>query len=147
MMLTRSDERGSAVLEFLIVGVAVLVPLLYVLLTVLRVEAAVMASTQAVREAGRAFTMADSQGEGQRNAQAAARLALSDQGFALPPNALKVTCRPACLRPSSSAQVHLEWRVDLPWVPGNVGGHELGYPITVDSELRIDSYRSDADVS
>ena len=54
------EDQGSAVLEFLIIGLLVLVPLLYVLLTVLRVESAVMASTQAVREAGRAFMMADS---------------------------------------------------------------------------------------
>ncbi len=145
MKVHHSKDRGSAILEFLIIGVLVLVPLLYVLITVLRVESAVMASTQAVREAGRAFMMADSASEGRRNAQTAARLALSDQGFELPATSLSITCADICLSPSSSTRVRLEWRVDLPWIPSTLGGQDLGYPITVDSELRVDSYRSDAD--
>ncbi len=142
MRLVRSD-RGSAVLEFLVIGVLVLVPLLYAVLTIMRIEAAAMASTQAVREAGRAFVMADSPGQGLRSAEAAARLALADQGFALPTSALEVTCEGGCLVPSSSAHVRLQWRVDLPWMPRTLGDHEVGYPITAETQVRVDSYRSD----
>lgn len=142
-----STDNGSAILEFLIIGVLVLVPLLYVLLTALRIESAVMASTQAVREAGRAFMMSDSLLEAKQNAQTAARLAMSDQGFELPTTALSITCSGSCLSPSSSTHVRLEWLVDLPWLPTTFGSQQLGYPVTVDSELRMDSYRSDVGIS
>ncbi len=135
-------DSGSAVLEFLIIGGLVLVPLLYAVLTIMRIEAAAMASTQAVREAGRAFVMADSPSQGMRNAEAAARLALADQGFALPSSALEVTCEGGCLEPSSSAHVRLQWQVDLPWVPRTLGDHEVGYPISAETQLRVDRYRS-----
>ena len=142
MSTGQSDERGSAILEFLIIGLLVLVPLLYVVLTIMRVESAVMASTQAVREAGRAFVMSDSPQEGLRSAETAARVALRDQGFELPASALSITCSATCLAPSSSAHLHLQWRVDLPWLPAAVDGGP-GYPITADSELRADTYRSE----
>jgi hypothetical protein len=131
MNVRHDNEDGSAILEFLIIGVLVLVPLLYIMLTVLRVESAVMASTQAAREAGRAFMMADS------------TVAMSDQGFEMPESALSITCSQACLSPASTAHVRIDWRVELPWVPTFLIGDEQGYPITVDSELRVDSYRSD----
>ncbi len=147
MKRKQAAESGSAVLEFLIIGVLVLVPLLYVLLTVLRVESAVMASTQAVREAGRAFMMSDSLSQARLNAEMAASVAMSDQGFELPATALSITCVGVCLSPASSAHVRLKWQVDLPWFPATLGGLNPGYPITVDSELRMDSYRSDVDIS
>jgi len=143
MNIRHDNEDGSAVLEFLIIGVLVLVPLLYIMLTVLRVESAVMASTQAAREAGRAFMMADSTVEARSAAKVAAQLAMSDQGFEMPESALSITCSQACLSPASTAHVRIDWRVELPWVPTFLIGDDQGYPITVDSELRIDSYRSD----
>ncbi|MDO8732268.1 MAG: pilus assembly protein [Actinomycetota bacterium] len=138
-----SAEHGSAILEFLIIGVLVLVPLLYITLTVLRVESAVFASTQAVREAARAFMMADSPTQGRYAAIAAARLAMSDQGFDMPDSALTISCNELCLSPGSATHLRLDWRVDLPWVPPLVEGERLGYPISVDSDVRVDSYRSD----
>ena len=138
------EDQGSAVLEFLIIGLLVLVPLLYVLLTVLRVESAVMASTQAVREAGRAFMMADSSSQGRLQALAAARLAMADQGFDMSAASLSITCGQTCLAPSSSAHIRLDWRVNLPWIPATIAGRESGYPIAVESDVRIDSYRPDA---
>ena len=147
MKLAKVDECGSAILEFLVIGVLVLMPILYVLLTVVRVESAVLASTQAVREAGRAFTMADSESQGRLRALAAARLSLSDQGFDLSPEALRISCRETCLAPWSSAHIRLDWRVNLPWLPNSLGGADVGYPITVESEVRIDHYRSDSSVT
>ena len=47
-------DRGSAVIEFIVIGVLVLVPLAYISMCVMRVQAATVASSLAVREAGRA---------------------------------------------------------------------------------------------
>jgi len=137
----RASDQGSAILEFLVIGVLVLVPVLYVLLTLLRVESAAMASTQAVREAGRAFMMSDTEEQGRRASQAAVALAMADQGFAVPPSALRITCASACLTPGSALHFHLEWTVDLPWLPPPFGGDGRGFPISIDYELQSDVYR------
>jgi hypothetical protein len=143
MRVRQSSDAGSAILEFLVIGVLVLMPLLYLLLTILRVESAVMATTQAVREAGRAFVTSDSASQGRTDAAIAAQLAMADQGFDLPQSALRITCRTICLVPGSTVHVQLAWRVDLPWLPPFLAEQELGYPITVESDLRVDSYRSE----
>jgi len=142
MRQLRGADQGSAILEFLVVGLLILVPLLYVLLTVLRVESAAMASTQAVREAGRAFMMSDTQEQGRRAAQAAVALAMADHGLAVPASALRITCAPACLTPGSVLHFHLDWTVDLPWLPPPLGGRDRGFPISVDYELQSDAYRA-----
>ena len=58
------QDRGSAVLEFIVIGVLILVPMAYIVMSVMRVQAASMASTQAVREAARAYATADSVSQG-----------------------------------------------------------------------------------
>jgi hypothetical protein len=98
----RSDE-GSAVVEFIIVGIAVLVPMVYVVQCAMTVHAAALASSQAVREAGRAFSTAATEAQGRERASIAGRLAFADQGLALPPGALRVTCPDGpCLSPGSA---------------------------------------------
>jgi len=142
MITVGRRDRGSAVLEFLIIGVLVLVPLLYALLTLLRLESAAMASTQAVREAARAFMMADSEAEGRTASQDAVALAMSDQGFVIPASALTIRCSPECLVPGSVLHFHLDWTVELPWLPPPFSSTDGGLPITVDYDLESDAYRS-----
>ena len=116
----RGGEDGSAVIEFIVVGVGVLVPMVYIVLSVMTVHAAAFASTQAVREAGRAFSTASTPGEGRARALAAARIAFRDQGMSLPAGALRVECADGpCLAPGSAVEVRLDWRVPLPWLPGD----------------------------
>ncbi len=136
-----TDDRGSAVLEFVIVAVLLLVPLAYGVMSVMRVQAASLASTQAAREAGRAFVTADSVAEGHARARTAAGLAFADQGFALPADALRVTCASQrCLEPGGSVVVELDWAVDLPWVPtGLVSSAVL--PIHAVHDVPVDVYR------
>jgi hypothetical protein len=140
----RSDS-GSAIIEFLVVGILILVPLLYATLMIIRVEAAAMASTQAVREASRAFMMADIAAQGFRDAQVASNLALADQGFQVSQDALKISCTQRCLTPESQLQVRLSWTVDLPWLPPPFSSFVDGYPISAEQELTIDTYRNSVD--
>jgi hypothetical protein len=135
------DDRGSAVLEFIVVGVLVLIPIAYLVLSVMRVQAAVFASTQAVREAARAFVTADSATRAQQRAVSAARLAFVDQGFALPAQALTVRCRPtACLTPGGTIDVEANWAVPLPWLPATFGD-VAAVPIRAAHTLPVDTYR------
>lgn len=139
--LVHEDDRGSALLEFIVVGVLILVPIAYLVLSVMRVQAAVFASTQAVREAGRAFVTADSVPRAQQRALSAARLAFNDQGFALPAQALTVRCRPAhCLTPGGVVDVEARWVVPLPWLPATLG-EVASVPIRAVHTLPVDTYR------
>ena len=49
------DERGSAVVEFVVLGVLMLVPLIYLVMMMARLQAGSFAVSQAAREAGRAY--------------------------------------------------------------------------------------------
>jgi Flp pilus assembly protein TadG len=75
----RSDA-GSALVEFTYLAILLMVPLVYVLISVFLVQSAAFGTTEAARQASRAFARADSYGQGQQRATAAARLALRDQG-------------------------------------------------------------------
>lgn len=136
------EDRGSAVLEFIVIGVLILVPMAYIVMSVMRVQAATMASTQAVREAARAYATADSVAEGRAAAITAAQVAFEDQGFLLPESALRVDCLGGCLAPGSSIQVDLDWRVDLPWIPASLSqGRSASVPIDAVHTARVDTYR------
>lgn len=137
-------DRGSALIEFIVIGVLVLVPLAYISMCVMRVQAATVASSLAVREAGRAFVTADTVPDARARATTAARLALVDQGFELPARALSIRCSSAgCLQPESSVHVELAWSVDLPWLPQFLGEERTEIPITAQRTMPVDTYRGD----
>jgi len=138
------DDRGSAVIEFILIGVLVLVPLAYISVCIMRVQAATVASSLAVREAGRAFASANTAADARARAAAAARLALADQGFDMPARALKVHCfTGGCLAPESAVEVELDWSVDLPWLPSFLGEERTAIPITARRTMPVDAYRGD----
>lgn len=141
----RESEAGSAVIEFIVIGVAVLVPMVYVVQCAMTVHAAALASSQAVREAGRAFSTSAVEVEGRQRALAAAHLAFGDQGLELPAGALRVTCPDApCLSPGSVVDVSLDWRVPLPWLPaGWTGEGRASMPISAWMRVPVDDFRGD----
>lgn len=137
-------DRGSALLEVIVLGILVLVPVAYVVLAVAAVQSAAFASAQAVREAGRAFASAATPRAAAERAEVAARLALADQGFDLPRDALRLACfRGACLAPGSIVEVRLTWQVALPWLPATLGEQPVAIPIEAAQVVPIDDYRGD----
>lgn len=75
----RRADRGSAVVEFVLLGLVLLVPLLYLALALSAVQRTAFGVTQAAREAGRAYVTGTAATAPAR-AEQAARLALADQG-------------------------------------------------------------------
>lgn len=136
-----ADERGSAVSEFIVVAVLVLIPIAYGVISIVRVQSASFASAQAVREAGRAFMTSDAVVQANVRAQSAARLALADHGFTMPDGALRIDCHGgSCLSPGSAATVTLHWTVDLPWFPAGFG-QIAAMPISATHRVPVDAYR------
>lgn len=143
MIRAGGSDGGSAVLEFIALGVGVLVPLGYIVLAAAGVQSAVFASTQAVREAGRAYISAGTTAEAQTRALGAARLAFDDHGLDLPADALTVTCPGGhCLAPGAVVTVELDWRVPVPWLPSSLAGSAPGLvPVHVRHVVPVDEYR------
>lgn len=133
----RGDD-GEAATEFVVLVVAVMLPIAYLVMAAMTMQAAMTASSDAVREAGRAFTLAANVDEGIARGRAAAAIALEDQGFTLPPRALDIACAP-CLAPGSQASITMDWTVPLPLVP--VLDDRVGIPIHAVHVVHIDDYR------
>lgn len=120
--MTRRDDRGSAVVEFVVLGVVLLLPVVYLVLTVGRIQAGTYAVDGAARAAARAYTAAPEEGLGAARALAAVRVSLLDQGFDVDPASVTVVeCSASpCLTPSATVAVRVSLDVVLPGVPAFV---------------------------
>jgi hypothetical protein len=128
-------EQGTALLEVLVLGVGLLVPLLYGVVSVMSVQSASYAVTSAAREAARAYVTAKTPAQGSVRARTATRLVLADAGIAAA--APRVRCVGGCLQPGSRVDVTVSVAVVLPLVPG-------GPTVTVvgAESMPVDTYRA-----
>lgn len=111
------SEDGSAIVEFVFLGVLLLVPLIYLVMALARVQAGSYAVTTAAREAGRAFVTAESGEVASGRAQAAANIAFADQGFD-GMGSLEVSCSASpCLTPDGRVETTARVTVPLPLIP------------------------------
>jgi hypothetical protein len=122
--VTRTDgEAGRAILEFIFLGILLLLPLTYLVLTAARLQAASFSASLAGREAGRAFVTAPSDDDGYARARAAAQLAFTDFSFE-EGAAVSVTCDGSpCLRPDGTVTSTASIEVQLPLVPDFIAAH------------------------
>lgn len=117
MTAPRRAEEGRAIVEFVFLGVLMLLPLLYLVLTAARIQAASFAASLASREAGRAFVTGHDDADAAERAQAAASLAFAD--FAFDRGAgVELTCDGSpCLRPDGLVTARSSIAVQLPLIP------------------------------
>jgi Flp pilus assembly protein TadG len=114
------DESGTAVVEFVVLAVLLLIPLIYLVMVMARLQAGSYAVSQAAREAGRAFVTADSGDAAGARAEAAARIAFLDHSFQ-DVGRLSVACDGTpCLRPDGRVETTATVQVPLPLVPAFV---------------------------
>ncbi len=135
-------EPGSALVELVWLVVLLLVPLVYIVVAVFEVQRAAFGSTAAARAAGRAFVLAPDEELGRARAQAAAEVAMADQGLG-PEGAVAIRCRPSCLTPGSVVEVRVAYQVRLPFLPDALG--EQAPSVSVDAEHTVPygSFRED----
>ena len=136
------DERGSAVVEFVVLGVLLLIPLVYLVMMLARVQAGSYAVSQAAREAGRAFVTADAEGSATGRARAAARVAFADHAFE-DSGRVTITCDGTpCLRPDGQVVTEATVRVPLPLVPSFVRDViPLSVPVSASHLSTVDRFR------
>jgi Flp pilus assembly protein TadG len=124
------DEEGSALVEVVWLSLVLMVPLVYILMSVFDVQRGAFAVSAASRAAGRAFTLADSDAEGEREARAAAELALADQGMDDADLSMHFSCSPDphdCHARGSVVTVELVTNVTLPLAPAVLGGDAASF--------------------
>ncbi len=125
-MRIAKDDSGSALVEFTVLAVFLMLPLVYVILTVFKVQAASYGVAQAAREAGRAYVTTPDGDDPWIRAHTAATIAMTDhdETFVLGPGDVWVgDCTESpCLTPGGAISFHVTYTVTLPFVPQQVFG-------------------------
>lgn len=137
-----SGDRGTAVVEFTVLGLVLLVPVVYAMMSVLAVQRAALGVTAAARDAARVYATAAA-ADREPFAVAAASLALADQGLQLDRQGLHVACVGECVA-GGLVEATVEAHVDLPLLPRVLSGSRGTASVAVfgrHSE-RIDAFRS-----
>lgn len=111
------DETGSAVLEFIFLGLLLLVPVVYLVLSVGQLQAGSFAVVGAADQAAKVYVDSETVEEADARARQAAMLAATDFGFDPADLAVDITCSGTCLAPGSSVTVSARLGVPLPLVP------------------------------
>lgn len=115
-------DRGSAVVEFVVLAVLLMVPVAYLVMVMARLQAGAYAVSAAAREAGRAYVTSPVAQQAPARAAAAAGLAFEDQGFTHDTR-LSLGCDgDPCLRPEGRVVVTTGVSVPLPLVPSFLSG-------------------------
>ncbi len=123
-------ESGGAIVEFVVLTVLLLLPVVYLILAVARVQAGTYAVATAAREAARAAVTAPAGADLQARSDAAARLAFEDHGFDPAAVALRCAANP-CLTPDARIDAQARLEVELPGVPAFL---DAVWPLTVTVE-------------
>ena len=145
-MSPRRGETGTALVEVTWLSILLLVPLLYVVLAVFDVQRAAFAVNAATRAAGRAYSLAPFESQGAARAQAAAHVALADQGLDIGDANLDTTCEPDprnCLAPGSVIRVRMEYQVSLPLMPDVLGGDKPSIRVEAEQSVPYGTFRED----
>ena len=145
--LLRRDQRGSALVELVWLGILLLVPMLWIVLSVFEVQRGAFGVSAAARAAGRAFALAPDDVTGRARGEQVARLALVDQGITDPRFTLTVTCTPYpadCHRGTSVITVRIDSGVQLPLLPDVLGGGAPSFALDASHTVPIGQYQEAA---
>ncbi|MBX3093459.1 MAG: hypothetical protein KF680_02800 [Cryobacterium sp.] len=124
------EDTGSASLEFITVGLILLLPLVYLVLAVATIQGAAFAVEAAARQAVRVFVTAPTQAAATERAQRAIQFALMDAGIEHTPT-VSVGCSPNpsnCLTRLGVVTIIVGVSVPLPLVPSAL---DLDVPLSV----------------
>lgn len=116
--LVSDADRGSASLEFLTVGILLLVPLVYLVLALAAVQGGALAVEGAARQAARVAVMAPQGAAGDAAVERAVTVALADYGIDAGEASVAVSCdRADCREAGARVSVSVIARITLPLVP------------------------------
>ena len=136
------DDAGTALVEFVWLGLILLVPLVWIVLSVFEVQRGAFAVTSAARSAARAFALADTNAAGEARARAAIRQAFDDQGGDDRGFRFEITCGTGdCHAAGEVITVRVWTRVDLPLLPDVLGGDAPSFALDSTHTVPIGQFR------
>lgn len=138
------DARGTASLEFITIGLILLLPLVYLVLTMAAIQGAAFAVEGAARQAVRVFVQSGNETEASARADRAIRFALADAGLeGLEPH-VSLRCSPkpnACLTRLGAVTISVTVTVPLPLVPPTLDlAIPLGVPLQATSTEQVSRF-------
>lgn len=126
-------DEGSASIEFITVGMLLLVPTVYLVLALASIQSASFAVEGAARQASRVFVQAETIAQGQAAASRAVAVTLADYGLDVGDARVVITCRPNpadCLTRRGFVTVTITMVAPLPLFPAALEADiPLGVPI------------------
>jgi hypothetical protein len=137
-------ERGSAALEFILVGLLLLVPLVYLVGALGLVQSQSLGAEAGARHVARSVATATDRADASRRADLVLTAIATEYG--LDPAALDVAfdCRPAggeCPRAGATLVVTLRTRVALPLVPAVLGLDRLAsIPVEASAAQKVSRF-------
>ena len=141
-----ASDDGSASLEFITVGVLLLVPLVYLVLVVSSLQAASLAVEGAARQASRVFVQAETEADARTAAERAIRVTLADYGLDAEDAQVAISCRPDpadCLARRGFVTVEIATVVPLPLAPPVLGlDVPLGVPVQAIATEQVSRFRA-----
>jgi len=107
-------ERGSAMIEFFLFGILLMVPLSLGIVDVANYFSALMAGQSAAREAARGYSLSPGSQLGADNALMIANQVLTDSGIRYRDLKLRIICSTdPCLSSGASIRAYVDFRTDL----------------------------------
>lgn len=120
-----AGEGGSASLEFLTVGMILLVPLVYLVLAVASIQAAALGVEGAARQAARVAVL-QADGASVASVERTVRVVLADYGVDAGRASVSVDCSGPCDEPGTRITVRVGAAVALPLVPQALAASSIG---------------------
>jgi len=139
-----AEETGSAALEFVTLGLVLLVPLVYLVLTMAAIQGGSLAAEGAARQAARVFVESPTPERAQAAALRALEIALADHGIDPGGADIAVNCSPrpdACLTRRGLVTVTVDLTVPLPLVPAALtGDFPLAVPLSATATQQVSRF-------
>lgn len=140
--ITVRSDTGSAMLEFIVVGIGIVMPLVYLAITVMTLHTASFAAHTAAREAARVFMASPSIAQGNAIAVTMMQQAFNDHGVDSSSSHISVTCTNGmCLSPGSLLTVEITSDVPLPFIPRWGDSAPLTWPVDANVTMLVDKFR------
>ena len=139
-----SSDGGTASLEFIVGGVLLLVPIVYLVLTLGTIQSAALAAEGGARQAARVYVVSATAADGRAGVETAVEFALADHGVDASSVDVRITCTPApteCHTPRGLVTVAVALEVPLPLVPAMFGG-KLTVPIQASTTQQVSRFWS-----
>jgi Flp pilus assembly protein TadG len=136
-----ADDTGNAQVEFLLVAVVFIVPLVYLVVFLSQVQAAAFATEGAARDVVRAYTIADDDADAAARAAASVKVALEDHGLSPDRVTVDVDCEAPCVTPGREVAVNVRVRVPLPGV-SSIGLDGMVVPVEASHRGVVDRLRA-----